>query len=254
MWYSQISLGIGTAFFYRRGTKSYIVTNWHNIMGRDPATGQPRSDDGVVPNRVTAVLFPPVAMTEGAAHLRGGGPRLFESEVEHWFMHPDGQAIDIAGCELPEDAEVYCLNDRDFEPDPHVTVGLEAFIIGYPRGIRSAGIFPIWKRASIASEPALTFDKQPCLLLDSATREGMSGSPVLARVISREDDRNLTGPFGSNTPIILQKGLAFLGMYSGRIGVKDAFEAQIGKVWLPGCIDEMLALPQKIDWDPIPRS
>lgn len=27
------------------------------------------------------------------------------------------------------------------------------FVIGYPFGLQTGGIFPIWKRASIASEP-----------------------------------------------------------------------------------------------------
>ena len=54
------------------------------------------------------------------------------------------------------------------------------FVLGYPKGISGGRGFPIWKRASIATEPDIQHDGLPKLLVDTATREGMSGAPVVA--------------------------------------------------------------------------
>jgi len=59
-------------------------------------------------------------------------------------------------------------------------VGHELFVLGFPEGI-SASDLPIWKRATIASEPNATVDGLPILLVDTATRRGMSGGPAIAR-------------------------------------------------------------------------
>jgi hypothetical protein len=54
-------------------------------------------------------------------------------------------------CHAMLGATLYSVNDLP-QASMMVAVGMDAFILGYPRGI-GAGIFPIWKRASIASEP-----------------------------------------------------------------------------------------------------
>lgn len=41
------------------------------------------------------------------------------------------------------------------------------------------GVFPVWKRGSIASEPLFNINLGPAILVDAVTRRGMSGSPVL---------------------------------------------------------------------------
>jgi hypothetical protein len=58
--------------------------------------------------------------------------------------------------------------------------GLDVFVLGFPRGMSGGAEFPIWKRGSIASEPNFDIDNLPKILIDTATREGMSGAPVYA--------------------------------------------------------------------------
>lgn len=77
----------------------------------------------------------------------------------------------------------------------------------------------------------------------------MSGSLVLASAMSVEDNDALAQPFGLQTPINLRLGKAIVGVYSGRVGSADAFEAALGKVWLISAVEEMLEHPRTIDWE-----
>jgi len=59
-----------------------------------------------------------------------------------------------------------------------VTSGLS--IVGFPFGITGGGGLGVWVQGTIATEPSLDFDGMPRFLIDSRTRPGQSGSPVLA--------------------------------------------------------------------------
>ena len=115
-----------------------------------------------------------------------------------------------------------------------MAVGIDAFIIGYPFGI-STGSFPIWKRASIASEPEIPIDGWPYFLVDSASREGMSGAPVIARSWG---SAQLEYGDHVTTPGVHSR---FLGIYSSRIGANDELRAQLGHVWHGKVIGEIIA-------------
>jgi len=54
-------------------------------------------------------------------------------------------------------------------------------VLGYPEGMIGPGRSPIWKRGSMASEPKYNWRDKPGFLIDTATRNGMSGAPVVAR-------------------------------------------------------------------------
>ncbi len=73
------------------------------------------------------------------------------------------------------------LKEEDASTDIAISVGSEVFIIGYPLGIAKQLNLPIWKRGSIASEFSVPFNGSPLFVIDSATREGLSGAPVYAR-------------------------------------------------------------------------
>jgi hypothetical protein len=63
------------------------------------------------------------------------------------------------------------------------------------------------------------------VLIDSATREGMSGAPVVARSIG--------GYLHENGAFTLGEGISTrpIGVYSGRLATQDDMDAQIGIVW-----------------------
>jgi hypothetical protein len=168
-------------------------------------------------------------------------------------MHQEGQSIDLAALALPEDARVHfrAMSKSIGVFEPYLEVGAEVFILGFPRGLKPTGNLPIRKRGSIATEPYFhAYYTDPSFLIDAATREGMSGSPVVARAITKQEMDKIRAPLAADTRIIQHRGLSLVGVYSGRIGVKDALEAQLGKVWRPELIHQMLTDPKPLNWEP----
>ena len=253
----EVLLASATAFCDKWAGRQYLVTNWHNVTGRYPSTGQPIFKDCVVPSFLRAHFI--------RLHATDAGPAIrpvdtFPVDIPignahdaSWLMHETGQAIDIAAVALPDDDRRYIIPMAEAvqELNPQLEIGDELFILGFPRGLRPTGNFPIWKRASVATEPRWPANQEHCFWVDSATREGMSGSPVIARALSAEDKAKLigNGPLRNDTIIVLKEPTAFVGIYSGRIGIADALEAQIGKVWHARLIQEMLADPRPLDFE-----
>src|SRR5450759_2939578 len=50
--FDGIDLSTGTAFFYNHGESQWLVTNWHNLSGRNPHTGIPLSKTAAIPNEL----------------------------------------------------------------------------------------------------------------------------------------------------------------------------------------------------------
>jgi hypothetical protein len=149
-------------------------------------------------------------------------------------MHP-GQLVDFGMLPLSpkEEPDWYAINQLK-TLDLSLAIGQDVYILGYPFGISSGG-YPIWKRASIASEPQVLTQAQPYILVDTASRPGMSGSPVIRR---SWDNHSL-----SNTSLLTTVGAEtrFIGVYSGRPSTTDPLDAQLGLVWPARLIDEILA-------------
>ena len=74
-----------------------------------------------------------------------------------------------------------------------------------------------------ATEPSLDFDDLPSFLVDSRTRPGQSGSPVIAYYPPGEPMRTAEGNVSVSGPQVER----FLGVYSGRISP----ESDLRFVW-----------------------
>lgn len=219
MFFNDEPLATGTAFFWREDGRNYLITNWHNLSGRDPESGQclDKKRSGV-PNRIR-VSFNKVGKP---------GEKLLEF-LPIWDPNGDplwlvdkvrGRQVDVAALPVAGDTQVelYPINWLPQEP-MFIKVGMDVFILGYPLGITAARL-PIWKRGSIAHELDVREEISPYYLVDTASRKGMSGSPVILRkwgsIEHFQGDKVRT---------------TILGIYSGRIGVSDEDDVQLGKVW-----------------------
>jgi hypothetical protein len=113
-------------------------------------------------------------------------------------------------------------------------IGMDVFILGYPFGAPPPG-FPVWKRGSIASEPELTQLTTDYMLVDTASRAGMSGSPVIRRSWGTHLLDNGTKVDDGQT------ATRFVGIYSGRLHTALRIDAQLGIVWPRRIIEEIIA-------------
>jgi hypothetical protein len=117
-----------------------------------------------------------------------------------------------------------------------LAVGSDVFVLGYPFGI-GPGALPIWKRGSIASEPEMTaIINQNHIFLDTASRPGMSGSPIIKRSWGTHFYEN--GDIKTETDSIATR---FVGVYSGRMVSNDPLDAQLGLAWPAALVTEIVA-------------
>lgn len=233
---NDTDLATGTGMVWRHFGKLWIVTAWHCITGAHHQTGQSLSRNGARPNWIDAGFI-----TRAANKTAWYSFRLHDDyDNPNWIIHPLGsQKIDLAAfpveISLPPQAFSTALNDVRATP-MQVRVGSELFILGFPLGIGRLTL-PIWKRASMATEPAaiLNEDSARFYIVDTASREGMSGAAVIARKenLYTNDNGTATLEPGHHTKII--------GVYTGRLSTKDPLGAQLGIVWPRDLIDELIA-------------
>lgn len=224
-------LADASAFTWATEDAAYLITNWHNVTGKNPITGKHLSIKTVAePN--TLLVHLDLVNLNGS---RGSFPvRLYDQDDQPtWLEHPLKAGIDVVAIPLPPvpGAHLHPINMMA-QRQMAVRVGMDAFVIGYPFGA-ATGMFPIWKRASIASEPQVPIAGMPYFLVDSASRRGMSGSPVVERswgTFQSESGGSVlsTGPHDK-----------FLGVYAGRVDDKED-QAQIGRVWHASVIDQII--------------
>ena len=92
MKFGETELAAGTAFFYRRNGELYLVSNWHNLSGRNPETKQPLSSHGGVPDRISCY----VCLNEPYIKRAWLDLPLVVDDKANWFEHPThGGGIDI---------------------------------------------------------------------------------------------------------------------------------------------------------------
>jgi hypothetical protein len=235
---NDLRLAQASGFLWRYDGQIFLVSNWHVLSGRNPLTGQPLdSKNGVCPDRIELGLnlrgsdgVPQPAMAQ-ASIVRDGG--------NLWLQHPQhGQNVDVAALVLPSEHQhqaLLALNDLPETSNMAVYVGQDVFVLGYPLDPGLSGGLPIWKRGSIATEPNHRPTGLQRLLIDSATREGMSGAPVIARSVGNylTTDRDFT----MWSTISSRR----IGVYSGRYGADLQDQAQLGIVWHLDLVDEVCA-------------
>lgn len=226
----------GTGFIYSRAGKDYLITNWHNVTGRHNETHTPLHKMSLVPNIVTVWYHKQTLGRWRTANL----PLYSDAESRHprWLIHPHfGERVDVVAIPIdshPAGTKLYPITSRANYTDADIQIASDVFILGFPDGLTGGANLPIWKRGTIASEPDIDLDDLPRLYIDSATRPGMSGSPVIWRSESGTiRTRSGATEFVSGSPT------SRIGVYSGRTAA-TSHEAQIGYVWKDRVIAEII--------------
>lgn len=234
MFFQTTELASGTAFIWIEGEQHFLITNWHNLSGKDPRTGKHLSKTLAEPDRLV-----------GLWNLAGQLGVKFAHEVRirddegrpMWWVHPHyGNRVDVIALPIPPvpGANMHPINTMPHVKDMSVAIGYDVFVLGYPFGVGPAAL-PIWKRGSIASEPELIDLNDPHILIDSASRPGMSGSPVILRKWDGYHDEN------GNTYMAGGDATRLIGVYSGRLSTADPNDAQLGLTWPAFLLEQIIA-------------
>lgn len=274
MFRQEASLATGTGVLYRKGSATFIVTAWHNVTGRHSETLQPLNGGfpDRVTAHIAKTLFTSDGRDSGI--IRQPIDLLLEdAEQTHYFVHPQGfPRVDVVVIPISPD-EVYssrvhlsdgrattmnqalrhvpttvglggrieCIQDfvgasAQFNIDfaNHLSVTDDVFVVGYPKGLTDQTLQPIWKRATVATDPRIGWQGQRKFLVDCASRQGLSGAPILSY--------NKTGRMQVGGTTYIGSGPATMlhGIYVSRLGGGREFEAQIGTVWSRAVIEEII--------------
>lgn len=224
---NALPLATGTAFAVECNGTPHLITNRHNLSGRNTATNQPMSVTGATPGAVTIM--------HNAADTLGHWTPVTEPVVDGdgnplWLEHPDlGSKVDVVALPLRSLDGVRLYPYDLTPPERRVAAGVSdgVSIIGFPFGVTGGGSLGIWTRGFVASEPEMDFHDLPLFLVDARTRQGQSGSPVIfyssGGAVTMADGGLVVSP---------GKTREFLGVYSGRINA----ESDLGLVWKPAAV------------------
>ena len=237
--------GNATSFVWEHAEKYYLITNWHVVTLCNTNTGNPIINIKFPPNKLRA-LFNTDTFDYWKATI--DIPIRDRDNLPLWRVHPlhaRGKRIDIVVIPIDFDPKAQGVKlwpvNRIAGTKLKMSIGMDVFILGYPFGSKLPA-FPVWKRGSLASEPELIgLDGTHYYLVDTASRPGMSGSPVILRSWKHhllETGRPTTTQF-DDVPID-----RFIGVYSGRLSAQPD-EAQIGMVWDGSLIEQIIAGDQR---------
>jgi hypothetical protein len=213
-------IGTATGFVVERESQRFLITNRHVVRG----TGVP-PDQLAIAHHVAGKL--------GTWEFRD--ERLFDANGNPlWFEHPNHPVdIDVAALPLTNLAGIDVLPYDPWSPGMGLASGVSdpLSIIGFPFGVTGGGGLGIWVRGFVATEPSLDWNGLPCFLIDSRTRPGQSGSPVIAYsgggAVATADGgvSFFSGPVWQ-----------FFGVYSGRINA----DSDLGFVWKAQAVRDII--------------
>ncbi|MGO4158585.1 hypothetical protein [Cupriavidus sp. YAF13] len=269
MRFQNTSLATGTGVMYRRHDEYFIVTAWHNLAGRHIETLVPLDKkNAAIPDNVVAS----VALRMGVSHsirmsftlpLQDDTKSLFYVSSKNFprvdvavipfdpnqphkmeTRSSDGEERDIVYIPHSGDGDTMSrvVPIQDFLPPGDVSdkwleavdVTEELFIPGYPQNLGDYTGQPVWKRATIASSVQNGWNNQAQFLVDSASKSGMSGAPVVFY------SPNGTLKIGGATYKNSRPFAILAGIYTGRLGITTKEDPQVGTVWHRSVIDEVI--------------
>jgi hypothetical protein len=223
-------LSTGTAFVCESPKGPVLITNWHNVTGRNPQTKQPLSKTAGIPDTMRIVhnratqLGQWIQVTES----------LYTNGKPLWIEHPTlGNKADFVALPLTSLVDVR-LYPYDLLGGPAIAMNpAEAIsVVGFPFGLQAGGSLAVWATGFVASEPQIDFNALPLFLVDCRTRPGQSGSAVIMH-----RNGGSVAMQGGGTALFDGPVTKFQGIYSGRIND----QSDLGLVWKAKAISELIA-------------
>lgn len=245
-WSDSGEVGVATGFYWRTERQVFLISNWHVFSGRKPRDGQPVHEGGLIPDRLEVIVQVADSGTSGRVRGRKATAHLWsktaigDGVIANWLQHPvHGQDVDVAALEIGasfsrnERKRIQCINDAPNTESIVPYIGADVFVIGFPLRPNASwpAPLPIWKRGSIATEPNVPFRSKSTFLVDSTTKDGMSGSPVVFRSL-------MAHTASGDLTFSAQPKSKFLGVYSGRELSNNNSDTQLGIVWKTEYIEE----------------
>lgn len=232
MQFNSQPLSTGTAFVVQATSGPHLITNRHNVTGRNQDTGQPLSPTGGVPNEIVVIHNRHNSLGEWI-----GRPELLynNDDTPRWREHPRlGAKADFVALPLSNlgDVALYPYDTANTGPPIYVGPADSVSVIGFPFGMTAGGAFGIWATGFMASEPEINFGDLPVFLIDCRSRQGQSGAPVIAY----RSGGGVAMTDGS-TGMFAGAVWKFIGIYSGRINA----ESDLGIVWKASAVNELVS-------------
>lgn len=242
MYFGDTLLSSGTAFLVANDQSSHcaLITNRHNVTGRHQETGECLDKKHCATPDNIHIYFHKPPLDLGEWHCVKL-PLFKEDGSPWWIEHPRfGASADVVALNLSWGSDVnklpyYLKTDLDrtkLVVRPAETIS----VIGFPFGLSSTGRFPIWATGFMAQELGIVTPDNQTFLIDCRTRQGQSGSPVIAYRANMYTYVNESGQISTSTAPGTVKW-EFLGIYSGRVNP----ESDLGRVWHVSAIEEVLA-------------
>jgi hypothetical protein len=230
MQFGDQGLATGTGFVSQTGKGPVLITNRHNVTGRNQETDQPLSQTGGVPDRLCIVHNRKDRLGQWVERTEP----LYAGQRPRWHEHPTlGAKGDFVAIPLTQLDDVGLRAYTPATPGAQIMIGVAdaVSVVGFPFGLRSGGSLAVWATGFIASEPEIDHDGLPIFLIDCRSRQGQSGSAVIAYRGGGAYQESPGVSVVTNNPV-----WRFLGIYSGRINK----ESDLGIVWKASAITELL--------------
>lgn len=215
------AIGTATGFLVKKDESVLLFTNRHVVRGRHNYTNEVLSSSGAVPDEVEIY------------HNKKGKTGVWIPVTEHlyddlsplWLEHPDlREKADVVALQLSKTKDIEVLDYDPTDAGPEIRFGPseKVSIVGFPFGKRAGGCLAIWVTGTLASESIINYDDLPQFLVDSRTRPGQSGSPV---ILYRAG--GMVAMDNGESSVFSGPVTRFVGIYSGRINA----ESDLGIVW-----------------------
>lgn len=231
-------LSSATCFLLARTRDSHcvVLTNRHVVTGRHQETDACLDKRGGVPDAVV------IYFSKEGASLREWKPirlPLYRPDgSRYWIEHPRlGASADVVALNVAWGNDVakfpYYL-DLDLDRVQMVLSPAEPVsVIGFPFGLSSQARHPIWATGFLAQDLEFVSQERPTFYIDCRSRQGQSGSPVIA---FRTSGARLLKNGRVGATLTPNPTWEFLGIYSGRVNS----ESDLGIVWHVSVLGELV--------------